>query len=208
MLTLTRRVGQTITIGNDIEITVVSMSGGRVRLGVRAPRKLPVHRTELVERVSEENRRALAQTVEEGKRLGAELCFEDGLFGLAEHTSFVLCDLEEHDQIRCLMSCVAPEVQLLVLDAEEAWPGYPVERARKEAGFEGETAVALVVHVPPDRGQPTVNLMAPIVVDVTTRQGRQVVLDGNGLSISAPIGRVRNTLRAGGAGTYQKAGGT
>ena len=130
MLTLTRRVGQTITIGGDIEVTVVSVSGGRVRLGIRAPRELPVHRAELVERVSEQNRLALAKVVEEGVAAGAEIRFPEGLFGLRDHERFVLCDLDEGNPIRCLMSCQDPEVQLLVVDAEEAWPGYPVEEAR------------------------------------------------------------------------------
>ncbi|GAB5542214.1 MAG: hypothetical protein SangKO_019740 [Sandaracinaceae bacterium] len=196
MLTLTRRVGQTITIGGDIEVTVVSVSGGRVRLGIRAPRELPVHRAELVERVSEQNRLALAKVVEEGVAAGAEIRFPEGLFGLRDHERFVLCDLDEGNPIRCLMSCQDPEVQLLVVDAEEAWPGYPVEEARAALDLDEEKAIALVVNVPGDGSQPTANLMAPLVVGVESRVGRQVMIERRGLSVDAPIGQVREKQAA------------
>lgn len=198
MLTLTRRVGQTITIGGDIEVTVVSVSGGRVRLGIRAPRELPVHRAELVERVSEQNRLALAKVVEEGVAAGAEIRFPEGLFGLRDHERFVLCDLDEGNPIRCLMSCQDPEVQLLVVDAEEAWPGYPVEEARAALDLDEEKAIALVVNVPGDGSQPTANLMAPLVVGVESRVGRQVMIERRGLSVDAPIGQVREKQAAAG----------
>lgn len=193
MLTLTRRMGQTITIGNDIEVTVVSISGGRIRLGIRAPRSLPVHRAELVERVSEENRQALAQTVAQDVERGADLRFPDGLYGLADHDAFVLYELEGDNNIRALVSCRDPEVQLFVVDAEDAWPGYPAASARRAAGVSGESAVALVVKVPGNGGDVTANLMAPLVIDLNTRIGRQVVLDDRGLDVAAPIGSQRAT---------------
>jgi carbon storage regulator len=48
MLVLTRRAGEEIVIGGDVRVTVVAVSGGRVRLGVTAPRSVPVLRMELV----------------------------------------------------------------------------------------------------------------------------------------------------------------
>lgn len=198
MLTLTRRLGQTITIGGNIEVTVVAVNGGRVRLGIRAPRELPVHRMELVERVSEENRRALAQAVETGMAQGAQLDFPEGLFGLSDHKAFVLCEIAADNPIRCLMSCSDPEVQMLVVDAEGAWPGYPLDEARARAGHDEETAIALIVSVPADGGQPTANLLAPLVIGLETRVGRQIVLERPGLSVNAPFGHV--TQRAAGEG--------
>lgn len=47
MLVLTRKVGERICIGNDIHVTVLYVHKGRVRLGVSAPREVPVHREEL-----------------------------------------------------------------------------------------------------------------------------------------------------------------
>jgi carbon storage regulator len=51
MLILTRRVGETVVIGDDIIITVLGMKGGQVRLGVKAPREISVHREEILERI-------------------------------------------------------------------------------------------------------------------------------------------------------------
>ena len=53
MLVLTRKTGQTIMIGDDIEITVLSIAGEKVRLGIRAPRDVPVFREEVTVQASE-----------------------------------------------------------------------------------------------------------------------------------------------------------
>jgi carbon storage regulator len=47
MLILTRKAGETIVIGDDIEISVVAIAGGKVRIGVRAPKDVTVHRKEV-----------------------------------------------------------------------------------------------------------------------------------------------------------------
>ena len=51
MLILTRSIGQTINIGDDIEVTVLGISRGQVKIGVTAPKKLPVHREEIFRRI-------------------------------------------------------------------------------------------------------------------------------------------------------------
>lgn len=61
MLTLTRKIGQKILIGNGIEIVVREIRGRQVRLGITAPHGLPVYREELYQQIAEENARA-AQT--------------------------------------------------------------------------------------------------------------------------------------------------
>lgn len=50
MLILTRRVGESILIGQDIEVAVLSLKGNQVRIGIRAPQGVPVHREELLTR--------------------------------------------------------------------------------------------------------------------------------------------------------------
>jgi carbon storage regulator len=47
MLVLTRKPKQSIMIGDDVEVTVLSADGGKVRLGIQAPSDVPVHRTEI-----------------------------------------------------------------------------------------------------------------------------------------------------------------
>ena len=54
MLILTRRAGETLMIGDGIEITVLGTKGNQVRLGVKAPRDVPVHRAEIYERIRQE----------------------------------------------------------------------------------------------------------------------------------------------------------
>ena len=58
MLVLTRRLNQSIRIGDDIEITIIEVSGDQVRLGIAAPRTTSVHRTEVYEQIQQQNRAA------------------------------------------------------------------------------------------------------------------------------------------------------
>ena len=58
MLVLTRRVDESIIIGDDIRIVVVDVRGEQVKLGIEAPRHIPVHREEVYREIQAENRRA------------------------------------------------------------------------------------------------------------------------------------------------------
>jgi len=55
MLILTRKTGETITIGDNIQIQVLSVKGGQVRIGIDAPREVLVNREEVFERLAMEN---------------------------------------------------------------------------------------------------------------------------------------------------------
>ncbi len=54
MLILTRRVGETLMVGDDISVTVLGVKGNQVRIGVNAPRNVSVHREEIYERIRHE----------------------------------------------------------------------------------------------------------------------------------------------------------
>lgn len=58
MLVLSRGCEETIMIGDDVEVTVLDIRGDKVRLGIRAPSKVPVHRKEVYLAIREENARA------------------------------------------------------------------------------------------------------------------------------------------------------
>ena len=51
MLILTRRVGETLIIGDDVAVTVLGIKGNQVRIGVKAPKDVSVHREEIFERI-------------------------------------------------------------------------------------------------------------------------------------------------------------
>jgi len=61
MLILTRRLGETVIIGEDIQITVLGVKGNQARLGVSAPRHVSVHREEIYLRIKEEEKIAVNQ---------------------------------------------------------------------------------------------------------------------------------------------------
>ena len=54
MLILSRRVGEVLMIGNEVTVTVLSVNGSQVRLGVNAPKEVEVHREEVYERIRAE----------------------------------------------------------------------------------------------------------------------------------------------------------
>ena len=53
MLILTRRVGESLMIGDDVTITVLGVKGNQVRIGVKAPKEVAVHREEILNRIEE-----------------------------------------------------------------------------------------------------------------------------------------------------------
>ncbi|MBF0286389.1 MAG: carbon storage regulator CsrA [SAR324 cluster bacterium] len=58
MLILTRKPGESITIGDDIKIQVIEIKGKQVRLGIDAPKSYVIHREEVYIRIQDENKRA------------------------------------------------------------------------------------------------------------------------------------------------------
>ena len=60
MLVLTRKTNQSIMIGDDIEVSVLSVMGDKIRIGIRAPREIPVFRQEVYEEIQQERRDAEA----------------------------------------------------------------------------------------------------------------------------------------------------
>ena len=65
MLILTRRVGETVMIGDDVTITVLGVKGNQVRVGINAPKHVAVHREEIYERIKREQHNNDSEDVSE-----------------------------------------------------------------------------------------------------------------------------------------------
>ena len=184
MLTLTRREGESIAIGDGIEITIVDIGRGKVRVGIVAPRHMAILRSEVLGRIVEENQRAAGALSPSPDGVDASrIEFANGLPGLRDHRAFTLAEVPGYPALRGLVSETDPLVRLLVCDASLAMPGYPLELAKQRAGLgDEEVAIAVVLTLPRDARAPSVNLLAPLVIGLSSRRGEQVILDGSGLS--------------------------
>lgn len=65
MLILTRRVGETLMVGDEVTVTVLGVKGNQVRLGVNAPKHIAVHREEIYQRIQQEKDQGRPQTSSE-----------------------------------------------------------------------------------------------------------------------------------------------
>ncbi|MBL8021236.1 MAG: carbon storage regulator CsrA [Leptospirales bacterium] len=59
MLVLARRINESIMIGDDIEVVVVDIKGDQIKLGIRAPRSVSVHRAEIFKEIQDQNKKAV-----------------------------------------------------------------------------------------------------------------------------------------------------
>lgn len=65
MLALSRKVSESIIIGNDIQITILEVKGEQVKIGIEAPKSVPVYREEVYTQIKEANKEAASDLVQE-----------------------------------------------------------------------------------------------------------------------------------------------
>ena len=66
MLALARKLNQSIVIGNNIEITLLEIKGDQIKVGINAPKSVPIYRKEIYEQIMEENKKAAQAKVDMG----------------------------------------------------------------------------------------------------------------------------------------------
>ena len=69
MLALSRKVGETIVIGDNVEITVLDIQRDQIKLGISAPRNISIHRKEIYIQIQEENKAAMQSTDKAAQQL-------------------------------------------------------------------------------------------------------------------------------------------
>lgn len=65
MLALSRKANESIIIGNDIEVTILEVKGEQVKIGIKAPKSIPVYREEVYQQIRESNKEAASDAVTE-----------------------------------------------------------------------------------------------------------------------------------------------
>ncbi len=123
--------------------------------------------------------------------------FPEGLLGLEDSTRSLVLVEQADTPYLWLHSATDPEVAFVVTDPWLFWPDYDIvipDDVEEELGLTGPEDVGVMVLVSvrpaPDGGTPTVttNLLGPLVVNSSTRRGRQLVLDNSGYSARERIG--------------------
>ena len=118
--------------------------------------------------------------------------FPQGIIGFPNAKRFVILEHGEKTPLRWIQACEVPELALIIIDPLPLVPDYPVERILAETedlGLQKEedVAVVAVVTVPPQPRTPTVNLLAPLAMGVTSRRGKQVVLHDSPFHTRHPL---------------------
>ena len=65
MLALSRKMNESIIIGNDIQVTILEVKGDQVKIGINAPKSIPVYREEVYAQIKEANKEAASDAVQE-----------------------------------------------------------------------------------------------------------------------------------------------
>ena len=64
MLALARKVNESIVIGNDIEVTILEIKGDQIKIGIDAPKSVPIYRKEIYVQIQEENKQAAGEEID------------------------------------------------------------------------------------------------------------------------------------------------
>src|ERR1051325_4325388 len=110
-----------------------------------------------------------------------------GIIGFSEERAFVLIPHGNSDLVGWLQSAATPDLAFPVVSAHgliDEWPDVPIDKAAERAGIggTGDELAVLAVMTASQQQPATVNLLAPLIVNATTRVGAQVFLEGSRFS--------------------------
>jgi flagellar assembly factor FliW len=112
--------------------------------------------------------------------------------GFGDYTRFVVLQPDPESPFKWFQSIERPDLCFLVADPEPFFPDYTLELnaadlADLAISDENETAVAVVLNVSHDLNHATANLLAPLVFNIEKKLARQVILEGSGYPVRAPL---------------------
>ncbi len=118
--------------------------------------------------------------------------FSHGIPGFEGYKKYVIIKFKEDSMFYVLQSTESPQVALTIIELEKVVPGYtidlPNELVEELKLKTPEEAVALaVVTIPPDVRKTTVNLAAPMLINLTERIAKQVILDNPNFGLKHPL---------------------
>lgn len=118
--------------------------------------------------------------------------FPEGILGFNDLRKFVLLDDPNDEIFAWLQSCEVPQIAFPVLEPELFTQNYRVSLTRHdleslEITGEEKTRAFSIITIPDDPTQMTANLKAPVVINISKRIARQIVLQDNNLAIREPI---------------------
>lgn len=116
------------------------------------------------------------------------LTFPEGIVGFPAARRFALLEAARPGSpFRCLACLDLPDLGFVVCEPEALWPGYIAELPLPEGVPAADVVILAIVTVPADPTAMTANLMAPLVVECSTRTGHQMVLDTARFTTRQPI---------------------
>ncbi len=120
------------------------------------------------------------------------MTFPEGILGFSALRTFVLLDDPQDEIFAWLQSCEEPKVAFPVLEPELFTPGYTVSLTKHdleslEVSSQNGLRFFTIITIPSDPTLMTANLKAPVVINVSERRARQIVLQDNSLAIREPI---------------------
>ena len=194
MLLISRRLGQRIVIGADVEVIVVSTTKKGARLAIVAPRGVAVIRGENFDNVQNANKNMRIEGTRFGTleiENGSPIQIKGGMVGFPTSTNYLLLR-SAGAGFGWLQSMDVPELAFPVVDGATVDGDSALPSTDDVAGTNATNTALFFVVAPTDDGGLVANLLAPVVIDMTSRQGSQVVLDGRRYSATEPL-RIRAT---------------
>jgi flagellar assembly factor FliW len=112
------------------------------------------------------------------------ITFPEGLPGFTHIKDYVIIPIEKYHPFHCMQAVTDPDLAFAVADPWVLFPDYSPELSDDDVNFlelksAAEAAIYVMAVVPPDLKEITVNLMAPLVININTGRGRQTIVMGN-----------------------------